>query len=269
MNLFRIQGPRSDFEPRLGPTMRVLIALCLVIPALTAQDQFVDPDFEYSMTLPNGMLLTTAEEQAKASGRPIEDFMNNPRSETPDGDLKHEHRWRDATGRERNISLLLMDGPYPFSSVDKFKEAVTVTMGIYVDQEQNLTPPDFKYGMRVEGVRIRPDGAAIRQTDIFLPISTEPPQYALLRMEALDGDWAFVWPELLATLQSVEIPQPTSGSGGGTRNSSGRRRQGANTQNASGTSEENWATLDVTGSLVLSVLLLMGLFMGGRSTASE
>ena len=249
--------------------MRVLIALCLIIPALTAQDQFVDPDFEYSMSIPKGMILTTAEEQARASGRPIEDFINNPRSEAQEDNFKHEHRWRDATGRDRNISLFLMDGPYPFSSADKFKEAVTVTMGITVDQEQNLTPPDFKYGMRVEGMRMRSDGAAIRQTDVFLPISTEPPQYAILRMSALDGDWVYVWPELLATLQSVEMPQPTSGGGGGTRNSSGRRRQGGNATNSSGNSEENWATLDVTGSLVLSVLLLMGLFMGGRSATSE
>jgi len=249
--------------------MRVLIALCLVIPTLTAQDQFVDPDFEYSMTVPNGMVLTTPEEQAGAIGRPIEDFMNNPRSEHQDGGFKHEHRWRDATGRDRNISLFLMDGPYPFSSADKFKEAVTVTMNIAVDQEQNLTPPDFKYGMRVEGVRMRSDGAAIRQTDIFLPISTEPPQYALLRMDALDGDWALVWPEFLAALQSVEIPQPSSGGGGAPRSSSGRRRQSPNATNPSGDSKENWATLDVTGSLVLSVLLLMGLFMGGRNAASE
>jgi hypothetical protein len=249
--------------------MRVLIALLFVFPTLSAQETFTDPDFEFSMSVPSGMVLTTAEEQAAASGQPVENYLNAPRAEHTDGTFRHVYRWRDATERDRNISVYMEDGPFPFSSVDKFKEAINVTMNIVVDGDQMLSPPDFKHGMRVEGTRMRSDGAALRQTDIFLPISGDPSRYVLLRMDCLDGDWSLMWPDFLATLQSVDMPQPTAGSGGSPRGGN-RRRRGADAGGSGGPDvvTEDWDTLEVTGSLVLAVLLLMGLFMGGRAATT-
>jgi hypothetical protein len=247
--------------------MRVLIALLLAAPALNAQETFSDPDFEYSMSLPAGMVLTTPEEQAAASGQPVESFVNVPRSESPDGEVSHVYRWRDASERDRNISLLIEDGPFPFSAPEQFKEAVELRMQVAVDQEQSLAPPEFKYGMRIEGLRTRSDGAIIRQTDVFLPISGDPPRYALLRMDCLDVDWSLMWPDFLSTLKSIDMPQPTVGAARPPP-TAGRRRRGADVSgSATGDDQqEDWDTLEVTGSLILSALLLMGLFLGGRNT---
>lgn len=249
--------------------MRVLIALLLAIQTSSAQETFSDPDFGYTMTVPSGMVLITAEERAAVSGQPVENFLITPRAESPSGEVTHIYLWRDTTGRDRQINLVITDGPFPFSAPDHFKEAVTKEMKVEVDGEQSLTPPEFKIGMRVEGTRTRTsDGAIIRQTDAFLPISGDPSRYAMLRMECLDGDWSLMWPDFLATLRSVDIPQPTQGAAGGPPRGGGRRRRGADGAGGAAGPEaqsEDWDTLEVTGSLVLSVLLLMGLFMGGRS----
>jgi hypothetical protein len=248
--------------------MRVLIALFALLTVTTAtataQGTFSDPDFEYSMSVPEGMVLATPEEQAAALGQPVEAFKNMPRAESPDGNVNHVFRWRDITGRDRRISLFINDGPFPFSAPEQFNEAVTTTMQIAVDTEERLTPPDYKVGMRVEGTRTRSDGAVIRQTDVFLPISGDPPRYALLRMECLDVDWSLMWPDFEGTLKSVDIPQPTAGGGAAPR-PGGRRRRGGDATAADGpvVKTEDWDTLEVTGSLVLAVVLLMGLFMGG------
>ena len=188
---------------RTSSMCALLLLLLLAAPSLRAQETFTDPDFGFSMTPPTGMVSTTPEELAAASGRPIEEFQITSRADSPDGQVSHEFRWRDTTGRDRNIALLIQDGPYPFSSSDQFKEAVNVLMGVVVDNEQSLTPPEFKYGMRVEGTRTRSDGAIIRQTDAFIPIAGDSPRFAVLRMDCLDGDWKFLWPEFEATLRSV------------------------------------------------------------------
>ncbi len=265
-------GP--DSLPLRTSSMRALLLfLLLAAPSLKAQETFTDPDFGFSMTPPPGMVSTTPEELVAASGRAIEEFQITSRADSPDGNVSHEFRWRDTTGRDRNMALLIQDGPYPFTSPDQFKEAVNVRMGVEVDNEQSLTPPDYKYGMRVEGIRTRSDGATIRQTDVFFPVAGDSPRFAVLRIDCLDGDWNFLWPEFDATLRSVEVPQPSTQAGGAPRQAGGRRRGGSGNAGggaagAGGEAVESWDSLEVTGSLVLAALLLLGLFMGGRSTSA-
>ena len=245
--------------------LRPLLATLLLGPALTAlpaQEAFKDPDFDFTMTLPAGMTLLAPEQLAAARGMSVEE-LNTSRADSEDGKAFHTYVWLDGTSRDREVHLYVADGDLPFGHPDQFQSAVT-SGGVEVDDTQMLEPPDFPPGMRTEGVRTKSNGSVVRQTDVFLPMGRDPGKYATLRALCLEGDWDLMWPDFEAMIRSVRYPQPRQAGGGGGRG--GRRGGGGGGGRAGGaTEEESWDELEVTGSLALAAVLLMGLFVGGRS----
>ena len=250
-----------------------LLASAVLASAALAQDpeSFTDPDFDFSFDVPSGMVKATAEEQALASGQPLETFANPRREDTETGEVSHLFVWRDTTGRDRLLELLIADGPLPFTSPEQFESAVS-HRGVEVDLREPMQPPEFRPGMRLEGERQRPDGALLRQLNVYYPMQQDPPRWAVVRMECLNGDWDLMLPTFMDVLRSVKYPLPerTAGAGGGRggRGGGGRGGQQGAAAAANSAPAERWDTLEVTGSLALAAALLIGMFLGGRPSAA-
>jgi hypothetical protein len=244
--------------------MRAILLLALLAPSVLAQESFSDADYEFSMQIPPGMALTTAEEMAAVTGQPVESFQIVSRADSETGKVVHQYHWRDATGRGRDIDLKLIDDNFPFGSPDQFEQAIREQAGVDVDTRISLGEPEYNQpGSRMEGTRTNSMGLLLRQMDAVFPIKFDPPRYALIRMHCLEGDWKLFVDEFEAVLKSVKsaAPKPPSGAGGGPQG----RRKGKAEQG----SEERWDTLEVTGSLALAAMLLMTLFVGGRSSSGS
>jgi hypothetical protein len=241
-----------------------LLALFGLTAGAAAQELFTDVDFDFSFDVPAGMVKATAEQQAAASGQPLETFANTPRAETETGQTSHLHVWRDVTGRDRLLELLIADGDLPFTSPEQFESAVA-QKGVEVEKRVPLQKPEFRPGMSMEGPRTRPDGALLRQLSVYYPMPGASPRWAVLRMECLEGDWNLMEPAFMDVLRSVNYPLPErpAGAGGG-RAPGGRGRTPP--AGAAAPVEERWDSLEVTGSLVLAAVLLIGMFLGGRAS---
>lgn len=229
---------------------------------------FTDPDFDLSMTLPPGMAEVPHEAAAAAFGRDPETF-NLPRSEVENGRASHSYMWTDTTGRERKMRLITEDVPPPFGNPDQVKQFAEVSFGMTVDADPAPLKRGEGYmtGITVQGTRQRDDGSVVRGMLAYFPL---PPEgYKLLYFEALDVDWDLVSDDFDACLKSLRFPTPE-----GQGRQAGARPGGAAgaAANADGTPvkdyEESWESLEVAGSLVLGLLLLMSLFVGGRSAAA-
>ncbi len=261
MKVFFLIAYRNILQRRVRSLM---LAVALASTA-TGQDSFRDADFEFSMAIPSGMVVATPEELSLASGRPAQEFGNTPRAETGNGQAVHTWVLRDTTGREREVNIHIADGALPFGSPEQFESAVGGKMGVTIDVREPLRPPEYPAGMRLEGERSRADGELLRQTDAYLPMGNSPPRYAIVRAHCLAGDWPLLWPEFDTMLRSIEYPQAKEGARGtgGGQGKPGKRRAGAPGQEF--VPDESWESLQVTGSLALAGMLIMGLFVGGRS----
>jgi len=248
--------------------MRSLLLSLLLASSVQAQDVFRDADFEFSLHVPEGMVLATPEELSIVSGKPAESFVNVPRAETATGQAIHTWILRDGTDRDREVSLHIADGALPFGSKEQFESAVGDKMGVKIDVREPMRPPEYPPGMRLEGERTRSDGQVLRQTDVYLPLGDTPPKYAVVRAQCLAADWTLFWPGFDAMLKSIDYPKPkgagagAAGPGGG-QGKPGKHRAGAGDRAPE--PAESWNSLQVTGSLALAGVLLMGLFVRGRS----
>jgi len=265
--------------------MRLIAVLLLALPVV-AQDTFHDADFEFSITPPAGMQLVSPEDLAAMFRRPVEQFTSVPRAESPDGVALHESKWRDTTGHSREMTLTLKDrveGEEPImANLDAWAAATEAAFGVTIepDDRELIRRGPLVIGFRVTANRVRADGAQLRHTFCYLPLlvnhPTERDRTAIVQLQALEADWDDYAPDFDAVIESIEFPLPRvgggpaaaggvipgapaagGGGGGGGRAGGARRAKG-----------EGWGSLQVTGSLLLALVLLGSLFVGGAGKAS-
>lgn len=240
-----------------------LALLSLLVPAGGQQD-FSDPDFDLRMTVPVGMAETPREHAAAAFGSDLETF-NTPRAEKKEGaPLTHRFLWHDLTGRERSMRLIVEENPNgpPFGSSADVKKFAEDSTGFVIDHEEPLKIADgYRVGVLVEGQRERAsDGALMRGLVAYFP--APPKRYVMVICQALSTDWDLMRPDFMAGLASLDFPQELAppdkaraaskaGGGGGAAAPRGET--------------ERWDSLHVAGSLALSVVLLLSLFLGGHA----
>jgi len=233
-------------------------------PLAPAQD-FQDPDFGASMTLPVGMREVTAEERARQAGTSVEEVRNIPRGESSTGKVTHVYIWIDeATPYNRQISLHLYDAPPPYRTPEQLKTAHEQE-GMVIDFEEMVPPP--LNGVRIEGTFLRqPDNVPMRRSVVYVPDLVRE-RFALLSIQAFAGDWDIVKPELLKVVQSLNLEGIRMGVGS-TRGPPGAAGMPAGLANSTGTPEaaSDWGSLEVAGSLLLAAILLGSLILGGRAT---
>jgi hypothetical protein len=244
--------------------MRALPLLLLTgLSAAGLAQEFKDPDFGASMTLPVGMREVTAEERAMMTGITVDEARNIPRGESPTGKVTHVYVWIDeGTLYNRQVSLHLYDAPPPFRSPDQLK-AAHEQEGMSIDFEEIIPPP--LNGVRIEGTfRREPDNVLMRRTVVYVP-DLQRERFALLSIQAFDGDWNIVKPELLKVVQTLKLEGIRMGAGGAARRPPGQGMPGVGKAAKAGDAPQDWGRLEVAGSLVLAAIVLGSLILGGRA----
>lgn len=265
----------SPLLPTGPAAMRTLCALLLCCVSAAAQETFHDADFSFSMDIPAGMKLLSPLDMSAITGRAPADFEPTPRAKSPDGLALHDYRWRDTSGRNRDMSLTLKDiapgETLPILEPDQFAASVETAFGIDVAPEARtfLQRGQIVVGMRLEADRTRADGAQVRQIWAFYPLG-EGDRFAQLWMSALVADWEDYEPQFNAAINSVIFPlndmarQQAEADRAKRRNPTTRKPGG----DSDASDEEGWGGLQVGGSLLVVVILLGSLFFGaGKSTA--
>jgi|GEM_PF-2798850 len=258
----------------------LVLALLLLAPAVSAlQETFVDEDFGFSMLVPEGMLPVPDEDIRSALSVPDDTPFNLPAAEMPDGKAMHVAFWSDPTGRNRQMRLVLLDGPLPFTKAEELADATVTEMSqqgrIDIIDQTNLEPPSYKGGLMIEVRITADDGAEFGNIGAYFVMG--PERYATLSYRAPRDNWSVERPDIMNSLQTVEFTsqrnaQGPSDAGGARQSPTAGRPQGPGAPPGQGRRQgqpaspaaETWSSLEVTGSLVLAVLLVMGLFMGGR-----
>ncbi|GJM20962.1 MAG: hypothetical protein DHS20C15_08770 [Planctomycetota bacterium] len=260
--------------------MRLIAVLLLALP-LAAQSEHYDPDFELRITPPAGMQLLTPELWAANTGKPAESFRNKSRPESVDGVAVHEWVWLDATGRGRELQVVLNDRVEGeaelLNGLDAFASYVEEQFGVPIDVEDRdvIRRNNLTVGYRVEGNATRSDGAQIRKLWCYVPLlvgsPTERDRVALISYTALLADWEDFLPDFDASIASMTFPLPRLNAPSGARaGGAGQAGAGAGGQGRGRAPEakgEGWGSLQVTGSILLALVLLGSLFVGGAKKA--
>lgn len=249
--------------------MRALLCLALLTPLLAAQTTFQDPAFSFSVEVPEGLVQVEEDALREFLGMAEGvDLDGEPNPDTPD-ELMHQYLWRDGQGRSREMKLVLQKTPLglPFTNPEDFAKVVTVEMGVTVDKRSQVDQPLPR--IIVEGTRTRSsDGAVLRMRQAYLILGQS--SFGILSLQGLEADWDALDAPYQRVFESLQYPPPKMGGGGrkGAPGATGPAQPGTATdpdQGRSASSTESWGTLEVTGSLVLAVLLVMSLLFAGKS----
>ncbi len=236
-----------------------LLTSALALPASAQISEFTDPDFGFRMQLPAGMSEVPAADRAKLLDLELDQVANLARGEVGDQPLRHNFIWLDAaTPYNRQITVLLQDGPPPFRSPAEARTALGGG-GMTIDKEAVLPPPVD--GLRVDGSFTRPDGVKLRKVSAYLPDFVAN-RWALVSIQAFDGDFAIVAPEVEAFVSSLRFQRQRPEAPAAVAR--GPIRPGG--KNAAPPPAADWGSLRVGGSLALAALLLGHLLLGGRSS---
>lgn len=251
------------------------LLLLLTAPAALSQSLFTDEAFGFSFEVPADMQLLEDSELRGFLNMPADVPLNPDRPEG--GKVRHDFMWKDATGRSREVKLLLQDFALPFTRQDEFVDAIRQESGkggdVEIRDQRALEPPAYKGGLMVEVERQRSDGTAVRMMYGYFPMG--PERFALIYFQGLPADWQSLRKAYQNALASVDfsnqrsgaaMPQQAGRAGGPGGPQQGKRGAGGANNAAAGppVQAEDWSTLEVTGSLVLAVVLLAGLFVGGK-----
>ncbi|MCB9898783.1 MAG: hypothetical protein H6825_12330 [Planctomycetes bacterium] len=247
-----------------GPALALLLlALPLLgqqAPPASGPPTLRDADFELTFTPPAGMLPVAHDEAAQVFGSTPEQFnVTRPDPMPENAIFRHAYLWSDLTGRDRSARLLVEENPrgLPFTKAEIFKQFVETQVGLKVDSQEGLSVGQgYLVGMLAEGTRERSDGTVMRAMVAYFP--SPPNTYAQVYFQALATDWDVMRPDFLESLKTLEMPQELSR----TRPAAPKGESDLPTDY-----EEPWDTLQVTGSLALAAVLLLGLFLGGRGGA--
>jgi hypothetical protein len=251
--------------------MRTLLCLALLAPLLTAQESFLDADFTFTFSVPEGLVQLDEQELRTFLNIPAEIAYNAPLTDDKTIDVVHNYFWRDPTGMGREISLLIGFSPMglPWVNPDEYAESVEDSAQMVIDAREPLKAPHP--GIQVEGSAERPDGLKMKRIIAYFTMSRN--EYAIMSLSARESDWNTIRAELIAAVDTVRFPEPEGppvgqgGMGGGATPQPGGAPRGNPGQAAQAGTDEKWSSLEVTGSLVLAVILMMGLFAGGKRPA--
>jgi hypothetical protein len=265
------------------PAFLALALLCLAAPLIGAQETFVDEDFAFSFDVPPGMAQVSDADLKAARGMPPDAPFNVPAADTPDGKTMHMWVWADEEARGREVRLVLHDYPLPFTKQEEFADATLNLMksqgSVDIIDQTALQPPEYKGGLLLEVRITQEDGKEFGNLSAYFIMGAE--RYGLLSFRAYRENWAAEKDKIMEAFRTVEFTGAAAGQGqpppggmnrpsapggpraGGARPGGPGGRPGAQGQPAA--ASESWSTLEVAGSIVLALLLLMGLFMGGRS----
>ena len=256
--------------------LAMLLAALWPATAVTAQETFRDADFDFSFEVPEGLELIGEADARRVFALPDDQPYNAARQGTPGERLSHQFHWRDSSGHGRSARLLIQDLPLPFTRPDEFADYLRTTAGegetVEIVEQKSLEPPTHKAGLMAEVTRSREGGGAVNLIYAYYPMGRE--RFALLFLQGLPADWKKLRKTYGATLATVAFVGEQGGAAGGSgAPGQGRAPSGPNTAadrrgkpaaGGAAAPEEYWSSLEVTGSLVLAVVLLAGLFVGGR-----
>jgi hypothetical protein len=267
-----------------------LLALLLAaLPAAAQSAEFSDPDFGFSINLPDGLTALDEAARAKLPGG-AEANRNVPRAEAGDKPIVHRYYWVDQSSPyDRQATLVLADAPPPWNpnKPEEFIAAMTAE-GLKVDVHELIKPPVF--GLRIEGTKARSDGKVLRKTVLYLP-DLFGKRYGIVGFQAFDSDWNIVKEQFLTCLGSVKMQRAdppkelieaaqqkqaaaeaargsAEGAGGppapvGPGGKGGRGGAGAGKAPPPEVPTD-WASLKVAGSFALAAALLVHLLLSGR-----
>jgi len=249
--------------------MRALLCLALLTPLLVAQTTFEDPAFGFHLEVPEGLVQVEEADLRAFLGLPDEVDLDGPADpERPDS-LMHQFLWRDAQGMGREMKLVLAKDPrgLPFTDPADFVKVVTSEMGLTVDKQDQVNQPLPRF--MVEGTRTRAaDGAVMRMREAYLILGKG--SFGILYVQGLEADWPALDAPFQAVFDTLRYPPPKmeggqrGGAAGGGAMGPGQPAGLAASGTAAASASESWGSLEVTGSLVLAVLLLMSLAVGGK-----
>ncbi|MFT7464856.1 MAG: hypothetical protein ACI9EF_003216 [Pseudohongiellaceae bacterium] len=248
--------------------MRTILCLIILATALSAQESFLDADFSFSFNPPEGMRPLNEAELRSFMKFPADIEFNPALPEESEIEVDHSYFWIDTTGQNREISLLVSFHPMglPWVNPDDYAESMAKDAQLTIDIKEPMKPPHP--GFYIEGTVQRPDGVEVRRRIAYFTLGRN--QYALMSLSSLSSKWDDVLPGFITAVDSASFPPPAGAKGAG---GAAGAAQGSNAPQRSqagqpsSANKESWGTLEVTGSLVLAVLLMMGLFMGGKSSS--
>jgi hypothetical protein len=228
--------------------------LCLAPAAVAQLESFSDPDFEFRASLPVGMRAATEAERAALLKLSPDAARNLPRGDAAGAPISHSYIWVDeSTPYNRQIGLGLYDGLPPFRNPTELK-ASQVKSGLTVEVEKLLAQPTN--AAYLEGTFLREvDQVPLRRILIYVP-DFGGKRYAVMTLQAFAADWEIVRPEFDAVVESMKMkltPQVVTGA----KRAPAPKRA----------SENPWATLEVTGSLLLAAVVVGSLVLGRRKAA--
>jgi len=249
--------------------MRTILCLTLLATVLNAQESFTDADFEFSFNPPEGLVALEEAELRSFMGLPDAYALNAPLTEDMAVDLVHKYYWRDTAGLGREIRLDIGYSPkgLPFVRPEDFADAMSAEGDLTIETKEPLKPPHP--GFTLTGTALRPDGVELRRLVAYFILGKD--RYAFLTLTSPSSRWDSNLGALSAALDSVAFPPPSEGPGGAAGAAgpgAPKAPQGSQAApGASGTADDDWSSLEVTGSLVLAVVLMMGLFAGGKRSS--
>jgi len=251
--------------------MRMLLLLALLAPVSTAQETFLDADFTFTFSVPEGLVQLEEQELRDFLKIPPEIAYNAPLTDDKSKDAVHNYFWKDPTGRSREISLLIGFSPLglPWVDPDEYAESVENSAQMVIDAREPLKAPHP--GIQVEGSAERPDGVKIKRIIAYFTLGRN--EYAIMSLSARASDWTELRGEFIAAVDTVRFPLPEESQGRqpgksagapGPRQPGGQESRAGAAETGESSTKKNWSSLEVTGSLVLAVVLMMGLVVGGK-----
>jgi len=248
--------------------MRTFLCLTLLATVLHAQESFHDVDFDFSFSPPEG-LVPLDEQELRGFMKIPDDFeLNAPLTEDMTTDLVHKFYWRDGTDLGREIRLDIGYSPrgLPFIRPEDFADAVVAEGDLTIETKEPLKPPHP--GFTLTGTAMRPDDVELRRLVAYFILGKN--SYAFLTLTSPSSRWDENFGAFSAALDSVTFPPPsdvTGSAGGGGATNRSKPLEGSQAAPGSAEAAEKWGSLEVTGSLVLAMVLLMGLFAGGKRSS--
>ncbi len=248
--------------------MRTFLCLTLLATILNAQESFTDADFEFSFAPPEGLVALDEQQLRSFMGLPDEYELNAPLAEDMPVDLVHKYYWRDTAGLGREIRLDIGYSPkgLPFVRPEDFADAMVAEGELTIETREPLKPPTP--GFTLTGTASRPDGVELRRLVAYFILGKN--RYAFLTLTSPTSRWDANFGALSAALASVTFPPPndvTGGAAGPGAPGTPKPLEGSQAAPSAAGVPDDWSSLEVTGSLVLAVVLMMGLFAGGKRSS--
>lgn len=278
-----------------GPLAGLAAALQEAEPAPDAAGpavRFAADDFGFGLEVPPGLALLPDAELRRAVGLPPDAPLNVPREQSADGKAIHQYVWIDPRDKDHVLRLQLQDSLLPFGRPDEFSDFLRTQLAplgpVEVREQKTVEPPVYRrHAFTADVLRTLPDGGTLRMLCVYFPMAKE--RFGVCYLQSRTERWADLRKGFQAAMASVTFPMDPSnpilarqdkgvhgprppgegppaaapqpgGAGRGPAAPGGAGR----TAPAAPASNQTWASLEVTGSLVLALLLLLSLVAGGR-----